>query len=81
MVPIEQRLDASHIGVRRSKGKMNGFKTVMLLAAMTALVPAAIELLEQPNPYLRANGYAVATAAIALLAWPLIRWQRGVAHP
>jgi heat shock protein HtpX len=37
MVPIEQRVDASHIGVRRSKGKMNGFKTVMLLAAMTAL--------------------------------------------
>ena len=51
-----------------------------LLAAMTALVPAAIELLEQPNPYLRANGYAVATAAIALLAWPFIQWQRRAAH-
>jgi hypothetical protein len=51
-----------------------------LLAAMTALVPAAIELLEQPNPYLRANGYAVAAAAIALLAWPLMQWQRRSAH-
>jgi hypothetical protein len=51
-----------------------------LLAAMTALVPAAIELLEQSNPYLRANGYAVAAAAITLLAWPLIQWQRRAAH-
>ncbi|HLJ24832.1 MAG TPA: type II CAAX endopeptidase family protein [Candidatus Acidoferrales bacterium] len=46
-----------------------------LLAAMIALVPAAIELLQQPNPYLRANGYAVALVAIATLAWPLARWQ------
>ena len=48
-----------------------------LLAAMLALVPGAIELLEQPNPYLHANGYAVIAFAIAILAWPLIRWQRG----
>jgi hypothetical protein len=47
-----------------------------LLAAMTALVPAAIELLQQPNPYLRANGYAVAAFAVAILGWPLLRWQR-----
>jgi len=51
-----------------------------LLAAMTALVPTAIELLEQPNSYLRANGYAVAAAAIALLSWPLIRWQRSASR-
>jgi hypothetical protein len=48
-----------------------------LLAAMLALVPGAIELLEQPNPYLHANGYAVIAFAIAILAWPLMRWQRG----
>ena len=48
-----------------------------LLAAMIALVPGAIELLEQPNPYLHANGYAVIAFAIAILAWPLVRWQRG----
>ena len=48
-----------------------------LLAAMLALVPGAIEFLEQPNPYLHANGYAVIAFAIAILAWPLMRWQRG----
>jgi hypothetical protein len=47
-----------------------------LLAAMMALVPAAVELLEQPNPYLHANGYAVLAFALAILAWPLLRWQR-----
>ncbi len=47
-----------------------------LLAAMIALVPGAIELLEQPNPYLHANGYAVLAFAVAVLAWPLMRWRR-----
>jgi hypothetical protein len=47
-----------------------------LLAAMVSLVPSAIELLEQPNPYLQANGYAVLAFALAILAWPLMRWQR-----
>jgi hypothetical protein len=47
-----------------------------LLAAMIALVPAAIELLEQPNPYFHANGYAILAIALAILAWPLIHWQR-----
>jgi hypothetical protein len=48
-----------------------------LLAAMTVLVPGAIELLEQPNAYFRANGYTVAAFAVVLLAWPLISWRRG----
>jgi hypothetical protein len=26
---------------------------------------------------LHANGYAVLAIAIAILAWPLMRWQRG----
>ena len=47
-----------------------------LLAAVSALVPGAIELLEQPNPYLHANGYAILAVALALLAWPLMCWQR-----
>ena len=47
-----------------------------LLGATLALVPDAIDLLEQPNPYLRTNGYVVVAIAIAILAWPLIRWQR-----
>jgi hypothetical protein len=41
-----------------------------------ALATAATGLLEQPNPYLRANGYAVVAFALAFLAWPLFRWQR-----
>ncbi len=47
-----------------------------LLAAMLALVPGAIDLLEQPNAYFHANGYAVVAFAIAMLGWPLTRWQR-----
>jgi membrane protease YdiL (CAAX protease family) len=47
-----------------------------LLASMIVLVPSAIELLEQPNPSLHANGYAVIVIAVAILAWPLVRWQR-----
>jgi len=47
-----------------------------LLAAMLALIPSAIELLEQPNPHLHANGYAVVAMALAILAWPLLHWQR-----
>jgi hypothetical protein len=47
-----------------------------LLAAMLVLVPGAVELVEQPNPYFHANGYAVVAIAIAILAWPLMRWQR-----
>ncbi len=47
-----------------------------LLAVMIALVPGAIELLAQPNPYLHANGYAVLAIALAILSWPLMRWQR-----
>jgi hypothetical protein len=47
-----------------------------LFAAMITLVPNAIELLRQPNPYLHANGYAVLAIAIAILAWPLYKWRR-----
>jgi membrane protease YdiL (CAAX protease family) len=47
-----------------------------LLAAMTVLVPGAVELLGQPNAYFRGNGYAVIALAFALLAWPLVSWLR-----
>ncbi len=53
-----------------------------LLAAMLTLVPAAVELIEQPNSYLHANGYAVVAIALAVLVWPLMRWRSsGAAHP
>ncbi|MCU1340785.1 MAG: Abortive infection protein, partial [Candidatus Acidoferrum typicum] len=48
-----------------------------LLAAMTALIPEAIELFTQPNAYIRGNAYAVIAFAAALLAWPLLSWLRG----
>jgi hypothetical protein len=48
-----------------------------LLAAMIVLIPSAIELLEQPNPSLHANGFAVIAIALAIVSWPLVRWQRG----
>ena len=47
-----------------------------LLAAMLALIPTAIGLLQEPNAYFHANGYAVIAFAIATLAWPLVRWKR-----
>jgi hypothetical protein len=47
-----------------------------LLAATMTMVPAAIELLRQPNPYLHANGYAIVACVLAMLAWPLVKWQR-----
>ena len=53
----------------------------VLLAAMLTLVPGAIDLLEQPNSYLHANGYAVLAIAIGILVWPLMRWQGGAARP
>ena len=51
-----------------------------LLAAMIVLIPAAIDLLQQPNPYFHANGYAVVAIALAILAWPLLQWQRAPAR-
>ena len=47
-----------------------------LIAAAIALVSAASMLLRQPNPFFRANGYAVVAALLALLAWPVIAWLR-----
>jgi hypothetical protein len=48
-----------------------------LAAALLLLATAAAELLRQPNFYFRANGWAVVAAAVALLLWPIIAWQRG----
>jgi hypothetical protein len=47
-----------------------------LLAAMTALIPDAIELLAQPNASFRANGFAVIVCAILTLTWPIMSWLR-----
>jgi hypothetical protein len=47
-----------------------------LLAAIVALAPGAMEMLDQPNPYFHANGYVVIAFALAVLAGPLIHWRR-----
>jgi hypothetical protein len=47
-----------------------------LLAAVVAMVPSAIELIDQPNPYFHANAYSVLACMLAMLAWPLIYWRR-----
>ena len=46
-----------------------------LVVAATTLVGGAAELLAQPVPFYRANGYAVVLALILLFAWPLLAWQ------
>jgi hypothetical protein len=47
-----------------------------LIALLTLLVAAAPQMLRQPNLYFRANGWALAAVALALLLWPLLAWQR-----
>jgi len=48
----------------------------LLVGVMITLVPDALELLQQPNSYFHANGYAILACAVALLAWPLWQWRR-----
>jgi hypothetical protein len=48
-----------------------------LAISLSMFAAAAAELLRQPNSYFRANGWAVVAAAVMLLLWPLIAWQRG----
>jgi hypothetical protein len=47
-----------------------------LLASTMALATGAVELIQQPNPFFHANGYAVVAFAIALLSWPIVYWRR-----
>ncbi len=48
-----------------------------LVVTTMVLSSEAMQLLRQPNPFFRANGYAVVVALVALLAWPLAGWARG----
>ena len=47
-----------------------------LLSAMILLAGPAAELLEQPNAFFYASGYALVAYAAALLGWPLFEWRR-----
>jgi hypothetical protein len=48
---------------------------LFLVAACSALVAAAGELVTQPNSFYRANGYVILAGAVLLLAWPLLSWR------
>jgi membrane protease YdiL (CAAX protease family) len=47
----------------------------LLIVALLALLGAAVSLLEQPEAFYRANGYAVIVMMLVLLAWPLLLWR------
>jgi hypothetical protein len=49
-----------------------------LLAALPPLVSAAATLMQQPNPFLRLNGWVVVGGAAVLLAWPVVAWRRAI---
>jgi hypothetical protein len=47
-----------------------------LAAMLLSLAPSAADLLRQPNPFFRANGWFVIAAVGVLLLWPLVEWKR-----
>jgi len=48
---------------------------LFLVAACTALLGAAGELVTQPDTFYRTNGYVILLALVLLLAWPLVTWR------
>jgi hypothetical protein len=46
-----------------------------LIVAGTSLLGGAAELVGQPDPFYRANGYAVVAALVLLFAWPFAAWR------
>ena len=46
-----------------------------LIAALASAIPAAAELLKQPNSYLQVSGALVGIFALALVVWPAIKWR------
>jgi hypothetical protein len=47
----------------------------LLIVAGISLFGGAAELLAQPDPFYRANGYAVLLMLVLLYAWPLAAWR------
>jgi hypothetical protein len=46
-----------------------------LIVAGTSLSGGAAELLAQPDPFYRVNGYAVLLGLVLLFAWPVAAWR------
>ena len=47
----------------------------LLVAACMVLGESAVQLIGQPDPFYRANGYAAAVLMLVVLGWPLARWR------
>jgi hypothetical protein len=47
-----------------------------LVAILSSLLPAAVELLRQPNAFFQANGWFLFAAMAGFLLWPLALWQK-----
>jgi hypothetical protein len=53
-----------------------------LLVASTGLLSGISELIQQRDPFYRANGYALLLVLVLLFAWPLTAWRlRATAPP
>jgi hypothetical protein len=48
-----------------------------LVVAGTSLLGGMSELLTQPEPFYRTNGYALLVALVLLFVWPLAAWRMG----
>jgi len=48
-----------------------------LVVAGTSLLGGMSELLTQPEPFYRTNGYALLAALVLLFVWPLAAWRMG----
>ncbi len=46
-----------------------------LVVAGTSLLGGMSELLTQPEPFYRTNGYALLVALVLLFVWPLAAWR------
>jgi hypothetical protein len=51
-----------------------------LVAVATSLLDAAMQLFRQPAEFYRLNGYIVAVALLASLAWPLAAWRSSLSN-
>jgi len=66
------------IGVRYiARFNLMGYFLILILLF---LAEGATELLRQPDSFYRMNGYAILTALVLLLLWPLAAWLRAPAE-
>jgi hypothetical protein len=59
--------------------RLNVLGGFLVLACM-ALIGSAAELLGQPHPFYRANGYGVSLILLLLIAWPFAAWRMRIGN-